>query len=84
MRVLIFLAIVVALLAIAGWITFNSGPDRASINLETNEIRQDTEEIVRSGAKVLDKAKGNLQPADRNTEPVEREARQRPVEREQQ
>jgi hypothetical protein len=82
MRGLIFLAVVVALLAFAGWITFNSGPDRASINVETNEIRQDTQEIVRSGAKVLDKAKGELQAADRNAEPSEREAARRPAERE--
>jgi hypothetical protein len=73
MRVLIFLAIVAALLAFAGWITFSSGPDRATINLETNEIRQDTQEIVRSGAKVLDKAGDELQPDD-DEEAAEREA----------
>ncbi|HEX2474146.1 MAG TPA: hypothetical protein VHK01_05345 [Lacipirellulaceae bacterium] len=82
MRVIIFLAIVVALLAFAGWITFSSGPDRASINVETNEIRQDTQEIVRSGAKVLDKTKVDLQPADRNADTAEREASSGSAERE--
>ncbi len=82
MRALIFLAIVAALLAFAGWITFSSGTDRASINVETNEIRQDTQEIVRSGAKVLDKAKHDLQPAAHNAESAEREVARRPTERE--
>jgi hypothetical protein len=74
MRVLIFLAIVAVLLAFAGWITFNSGPDRTSINLETNEIRQDTQEIVRSGAKMLDKAGADRQAAESAGESAEREA----------
>jgi hypothetical protein len=79
MRVLIFLAIVAALLAFAGWITFNSGPDRASVNLETNEIRQDTQEIVRSGAKMLEKAGGELRPAENDGESTERQASRRPT-----
>lgn len=82
MRVILILVIVAALLAFAGWITFSAGPDRASINVETNEIREDTQEIVRSGAKVLDKAKDELQPADRHAEPAEREVTRRPSERE--
>ena len=72
MRVLIFLAIVVALLAFAGWLTFSSDAGRASINLETNEIRQDTQEVVRSGAKILDKSEGDRQPAENGRDSAER------------
>jgi hypothetical protein len=79
MRVLIFLAIVVALLAFAGWLTFSSDTGRTSINLETNEIRQDTQEIVRSGAKILDKSKGDLQPAENGRDLAERDASGRSI-----
>jgi hypothetical protein len=73
MRALLVLIVVIALLAFAGWLTFSSGPGRTSVNLETNEIREDTKEIVRSGAEILDKAGDELQPSD-DTAPVEREA----------
>jgi hypothetical protein len=73
MKALFFLIIVIALLAFAGWLTFSSGPGRTSVNLETNEIREDTQEIVRSGAKVLDRAGAELQPSDETQTPVERD-----------
>ena len=82
MRALLFLIIVIALLAFAGWLTFSSGPGRSSVNLETNEIREDTQEIVRSGAKVLDRAGDDLQSGDDAAEPVEREADRRTTDRE--
>jgi hypothetical protein len=68
------LIVVIALLAFAGWLSFSSGPGRTSVNLETNEIREDTREIVRSGAEILDKAGDELQPSDDAAKPVEREA----------
>jgi hypothetical protein len=74
MKALLFLIIVIALLAFAGWLTFSSGPGRTSVNLETNEIREDTQEIVRSGAKIIDRAGDDLQPSDEVEQPVEREA----------
>jgi hypothetical protein len=74
MRALLFLIIVIAILVFAGWLTFSSGPGRTSVNLETNEIRQDTQEIVRSGAEALGKAGDELKPSDDAAAPVEREA----------
>jgi hypothetical protein len=82
MRALFFLIVVIALLAFAGWLTFSSGPGRTSVNLETNEIREDTREIVRSGAKILDRTGDELQPSDEAQLPVEREANRRTANRE--
>jgi hypothetical protein len=82
MRALFFLIIVIALLAFAGWLTFSSGPGRTSVNLETNEIREDTQEIVRSGAKILDKTGDGLQPSDEAQLPSERQANRRTADRE--
>jgi hypothetical protein len=81
MRVLLLLIIVIALLAFAGWLTFSSGPGRTSVNLETNEIREDTQEIVSSGAKILDRAEDEIAPGDVPRSPVEREPGQRTTDR---
>jgi hypothetical protein len=56
MRALIFLAAVVLVLALIKWISFSKGPDRASINIESDKIRQDTKQVMESGAKMLHKA----------------------------
>ena len=53
MRLLLILAAVVLLLAVAGWITFSSDSGRSSINLETDEIREDTGEMMRGGSELL-------------------------------
>ncbi|HEY3391487.1 MAG TPA: hypothetical protein VGK58_02180 [Lacipirellulaceae bacterium] len=70
MKALVFLIVVIALLAFAGWLTFSSGPGRTSVNLETNEIREDTQKIVRSGAKIIDRAGDELQPSEETAQPV--------------
>ena len=82
MKALLVLIIVVALLAFAGWLTFSSGPGRTSVNLETNEMREDTQEIVRSGAKIIDRAGDELQPSDGVEQPVERDANRSMTDRE--
>ncbi len=43
MRAVIILAIIVLLLAVAGWITFSGGGDRPSVTVETDKIEQDIE-----------------------------------------
>ena len=60
MRALIVLVALLLLLALAGWITFNTGPDRSSINLETNQIKKDTRNAMESGADLLDEAGNEL------------------------
>jgi hypothetical protein len=56
MRAVIVILALVVLCALVGWITFSNGSGRTSINLETNEIREDTKEVMRSGAELLHKA----------------------------
>jgi hypothetical protein len=68
MRALILLAAIVLILALVGWISFSKGPDRASINIESAEIRQDTKQVMESGARILHKA-GDKVEADAEREP---------------
>jgi hypothetical protein len=56
MRGLILLAVIVLICVLVGWITFTREPGRATINLETQEIRDDTKEVMNSGAELLQKA----------------------------
>jgi hypothetical protein len=60
MRLLLILAAVVLLLAVVGWISFSSEPGRSSINLETNDIREDTGEIMESGSELLRDAEAEI------------------------
>ena len=69
MRGILLLAAVVLVLALVGWISFSKGPDRASINLESDRIRQDTKQVMESGAKMLHKA-GNKVEAEANKQPA--------------
>jgi hypothetical protein len=64
MRGLIFLVAVIILLALVGWISFSSDPNRSSINLETQEIKQDTQRAVETGKELLDDAKKSVQTND--------------------
>jgi hypothetical protein len=68
MRGLILLAIIVLVLALVGWITFSTGPERASINIESDRIREDTKQVMESGAQVLHKA-GDKVEEQANREP---------------
>ena len=53
MRLILLLAAIVLLLALLGWVSVSSGPDRSSINIETDEIKHDTGELMESGADAL-------------------------------
>jgi hypothetical protein len=70
MRVLIILVAVVALLALLGWITFSNDPGRSSINLETQEIREDTGEALHKGSELLKEAEGEVDPVDEPPPPA--------------
>jgi hypothetical protein len=63
MRALIFLAAIVLILALVGWITFSKSPGRSSINIETQQIRQDTDRALESGSKLLRKASDKIENA---------------------
>ncbi len=47
---------VVVLMVIGGWITFNNTGDKATVTIETQEIKKDTEEAVEKGKELIDKA----------------------------
>jgi hypothetical protein len=48
MRTIIILILLALLLILAGWITLGRSPERTSINIETDEIRRDTENAVQA------------------------------------
>jgi hypothetical protein len=78
MRAIIVVFAVVLLFALLGWISFSKGPARSSINLETDQIRTDTNKAMQSGADLLHKAGDKVEhettPADDRAAPVERES----------
>ena len=64
MRALLFLVAVVLILAFAGWISFSKSSDRSSINLETQQIKQDTDRALESGSNLLREAGDAVDRAD--------------------
>lgn len=70
MRTLIFIAGLVLIFALVGWISFSRGPDRASINVETSAIRQDTQNAMQKGGELLHKAGDKIE-AEANRQPAE-------------
>jgi hypothetical protein len=45
-----------------GWITFSNDSGRSSINLETQEIREDTGQALHKGSEVLRSAEAEVAP----------------------
>jgi hypothetical protein len=70
MRFVLLLVALLVLFALAGWITFSGDGERSSINLETNEIREDTGQAMHEGAELLHKAEQEVAP-DEKLEPAE-------------
>ncbi len=68
MRLLIIIVVVVLVMALVGWISFNREDGRASVNIETQEIREDTESAMEAGSDLLHKAADDVDPdnADSN------------------
>ena len=64
MRLLILFAALVLLFALIGWISFSSDQGRSSINLETEEIREDTGEMMHKGSELLKDAEDEITPAE--------------------
>jgi beta-lactam-binding protein with PASTA domain len=55
MKFVIALVVAVVLMAVAGWLTFSDSKDRATINVETQEMKEDTREAVRKGNEFSEK-----------------------------
>jgi hypothetical protein len=53
MRGIIVLVLAILILVVIGWIRFDRQPDRSSIHLETQEIREDTQKAIDQGADLL-------------------------------
>ena len=64
MRAIILLLAVVVLLVFIGWLTVSSGPDRASINIEKQEIKEDTREMLEAGDKAIERARQSVDQSD--------------------
>jgi hypothetical protein len=68
MRGLLFIILAVAVLALVGWISFGHDDDRASINLETQEIRDDTRKVLDSGTKALERVGEKIESATQDAD----------------
>jgi hypothetical protein len=93
MRAIIVLAALVLLLSLAGWVTFSDGPDRSSINIETEKAQEDTrqtlektEDAIESGRQKFDdtfsrdeQVDGEDQDAARETTPSDTEFENGPL-----
>jgi hypothetical protein len=62
MRAVLLVVALLVLFVVVGWITFSKEPGRSSINLETDEIRQDTGEVMHQGSELLQEAEENVDP----------------------
>lgn len=53
MRALLAIVALILICSLLGWITFSKGPERSSINIETDKIRTDSEKAAETGATLL-------------------------------
>jgi hypothetical protein len=53
MRLGIVLVMIIAVCCLIGWVTFSNVPGRTMINIETDQIRTDTDQALQSGARIL-------------------------------
>jgi hypothetical protein len=75
MRALLLLVLIILVLAFAGWISFSKSPGRSSINIETEQIHEDTDRALESGSNLLREAGDAV---DRANEPLPATPAQRP------
>lgn len=68
MKAILGLIILVLLAVLVGWITFSWTGDRASVNVETDEIERDTEEAVRSGREFIGETEEEIEQAEAEAE----------------
>lgn len=53
MRFLIAIVIIIGLMALAGWVVFDFGGNRASVEFRSDEVQKDTEAIVEQSEQLL-------------------------------
>jgi hypothetical protein len=78
MRALIVVIALVLIFVLVGWITFSKGPDRSSINIESDRIRADTKDAMESGAKLFHKAGDKIE-AEANRQPENTQTNREPA-----
>jgi hypothetical protein len=69
-RAILFLALIVLVLALIGWITFNRDAERPGVNLETQKMKDDTQKALDTGAELLKKAERSLDGSPDKTDQV--------------
>jgi hypothetical protein len=71
MRGLLVVIGLIVILALIGWVKFSKGPDRATMTIESGQIREDTKKAVQTGADLLHRAGDKVQAeVNRPSEPV--------------
>jgi len=69
MRGILCLILIVLVLALVGWISFNRDPSRPGVNLETQKMKDDTKRAMDNGADLLKKAENSIDSSKRPDEP---------------
>jgi cytoskeletal protein RodZ len=67
MRGIIILVLAILILVVVGWIRFDRQPDRSSIHLETQEIKEDTQKAIDQGADLLKETGEAIEPTQPST-----------------
>lgn len=57
MRKLLIAIVLIVLLVTVGWLSFSYDGNRASVSLETAEMREDTEEALATGEAAIENAR---------------------------
>lgn len=63
MKALLVVVVLVCVFALVGWVTFNLSPGDASVTLETDKIKQDTQKVVDKSKEAFQDTKENLSEA---------------------
>jgi cytoskeletal protein RodZ len=59
-RVLLILVVIVALMALVGWIKFRNSPQESTITIEKETIQQDAKKIVDRGNEFVEDARKSI------------------------
>jgi len=70
MRAVILIVAILLIFSLIGWITYSRGPGHASINIETDQIRADTDRAMQSGAQMLRKTGDEIENRTQHAEPA--------------